>query len=459
MGIAAPDDSTLIVRLGAPTAYFLYLTQFYTPLPVPRPTVEKHGARWTRPENIVNNGPFKLTYWQQNNRFEFGRNPRYWDAAKVRLDKLVGYTDRRSQHLGEPLQGRRVDWNPSGYLPSAFIPYLREYADFRHGDYQGVYFYSMNVTRKPLDNVWVRRALNYAVDRDAIANDLLKKSRNPWGNFTPTGYPGYRHPPGIRFDPAKARECLAKAGYPGGKGLPKISILFNTSEDHRRIAEAIQAMWKRELGDRHRAVEPGVGLVPPGHDVAPVRRRATLVDRRLPRPQHLPRAATSPATATIARGWSDPSLRRDDPRGRERSWIRPRRLDILSRAEALLLADGPVIPIYHYSTNELVKPYVHGIYQTALDIHPLTTCGSTTTGRAAGRAIAERRGPRGGRARRSATGGDAREVIGFLIRRLLLMIPTLWVIATLTFFLIHAAPGGPFQSETRHSRRRPRRSS
>src|SRR5262249_2843220 len=108
-------------------------------------------------------------------------------------------------------------------------------------------FFSINVTRKPLDNVWVRRALNHAVDRDAIANDLLKRSRDPWGDYCPSGYPGYTPPPPIRFDPERARAELAQAGYPGGKGFPKISILFNTSGDPRRIAEAVQAMWKREL--------------------------------------------------------------------------------------------------------------------------------------------------------------------------------------------------------------------
>src|SRR5206468_7855881 len=117
------------------------------------------------------------------------------------------------------------DWCPSGYMPSQFIPYLRDFADFRHGNYQGVYYYTVNVTHKPFDNVWVRRALNFAVDRKAIANDLLKRSREPWGNMTPTGYPGYQQPPGLRYDPARARACLARAGYPDGRGFPKIDIL------------------------------------------------------------------------------------------------------------------------------------------------------------------------------------------------------------------------------------------
>ena len=370
VGIEATDDSTLTVRLAAPTAYFLYLTQFYTCLPVPRWAIEKHGNRWTRPENIVCNGPFRLAWWRQNDHFEFVRNPRYWDAAHVKLDRIMAYPVEDLNTSTKLYKAGVFDWNPSGYIPSQFIPYLRDYADFRHGNYQGIYFYSINVTRKPLDNPWVRRALNYAVDREAIANDLLKRSRDPWGNFTPSGYPGYTHPPAITFDPAKARECLARAGYPGGKGFPKISILFNTSEDHRRIAEAIQAMWKRELSIDVELSNQEWGSYLQAtsalqYDVA---RRSWIGDYLDP---NTFLACYVTGDGNNRTGWSNP---RYDAliRSAAVELDAEKRLAILRDAEALLLEEGPVIPIYHYSTNELVKPYVRGIYQTPLDIHPLT---------------------------------------------------------------------------------------
>jgi ABC-type oligopeptide transport system substrate-binding subunit len=370
VGIVAQDDSTLVVTLGEPTAYFLYLTQFYTYLPVPRQAIARHGNRWTRPAHIVSNGAFTLRYWRQNNRFEFARNPLYWDAANVRLAGIVGYTVDDLNTSTNLYKAGVIDWNPSGYIPSQFIPYLRDYRDFRHGSYQGVYYYSINVTRPPLDNVWVRRALNLAVDRDAIANDLLKRSRAPWGNMTPTGYPGYQHPPGLRYDPAKARECLAKAGYPDGKGFRKISILFNTSEDHRRIAEAIQAMWKNTL---HIEVEltnqewgSYMGAVTGlQYDVA---RRSWIGDYLDP---NTFLSCWITGDGNNRSGWSS---RRYDGliRAAAREIDPARRFEILREAEALLLDEGPTLPVYHYSTNELVKPYVRGIYQTALDIHPLT---------------------------------------------------------------------------------------
>ncbi len=370
VGLEAPDDSTFIVRLAAPVPYFLYLTQFYTCLPVPHWAIEKHGNRWTLPANIVTNGAFTLDYWRQNNRFEFVRNPRYWDAASVKLDRLIGFCIDDLNTSFNLYKSGVIDWCPSGYLPSQFIPYVRGYSDFKHGDYQGVYFYSICVTKPPLNHPDVRRALKLAVDRDAIANDLLKGSRRPWGNFAPSGYPGYQNPPGIRYDPPKAREYLARAGFPDGRGFPKISILINTSEDHRRIAEAIQAMWKRELGIPVEVFNQEWGSYLQAtsalrYDVA---RRSWIGDYLDPN-TFLSCYVTGDGNNRT--GWGNP---RYDRMLREaaKELDPAKRFAILREAEILLLDEGPVIPIYHYSTNELVKPYVRGIYRTPLDIHPLT---------------------------------------------------------------------------------------
>lgn len=369
VGLAAPDDSTFVVQLENPTAYFLYLVQFYTFLPVPRGVIEKWGDRWTRPEHIVSNGPFTLADWRQNAYFRFAKNKRFWNAREVKLDGLMAYTVEDLNTSVNLYKAGVFDWCPSGYLPSQFIPYLREYADFSHGNYQGTYFYSMCVKQKPLDNVWVRRALNAAVDRDAIANDLLKKSREPWGNLVPSGYPGYAKPAGLKFDAAYARECLAKAGYPGGKSFPKISILFNTSEDHRKIAEAIQQMWKNTLGIDVELSnqEWGSYLQATTNLQYQVARRSWIGDYLDPT-TFLQLGLTGDGNNRT--GWSDPHF---DAllRSASKELDAAQRMRTLAAAESLLLADGPFIPIYHYSTNELVKPYVKGIYRTALDVHPL----------------------------------------------------------------------------------------
>ncbi len=370
LGLRAPDDSTFVVTLAHPTAYFLFLTTYYTFMPVPRHIVEAWGTRWTLPEHLVGNGAFRWTWWHQNDHYEFVPNERYWDRANVKLDKVVAYTVDDLNTSTSLYKSGAIDWNPSGNIPSQFLPFLKPYADYRTGRYQGTYFYSLNVTRPPLDDPWARRALNLAIDRVAIARDLLKGSRDPWGGIAPGGYPGYVGARQVTYDPVRARECMARAGFPGGRGFPRIAILFNTSEDHRRIAEAIQAMWKRELGIDVELSSQEWGSYLQAtttlhYDVA---RRSWIGDYLDPNSflQLLVGGDGNNRT-----GWAD--ARYDALLRRAAHTLDPvQRFATLAEAESLALDQSVYLPIYHYSTTELVKPWVQGIYQTALDVHPLT---------------------------------------------------------------------------------------
>ncbi len=370
LGLAAPDDSTFVVTLAQPTAYFLSLTTYYTFMPVPRHIAEAWGVRWTLPEHLVGNGPFRWTWWRQNDHYEFVPSERYWDRARVRLEKIMAYTIDDMNTCTNLYKSGAIDWNPSGYIPSQYLPYMKDYADYRTGRYQGTYFYSINVTRPPLDNLWLRRALLYAIDRDAIARDLLKGSREPWGRIAPAGYPGYAGATPVRYDPERARACLAKAGFPGGKGLRRIAILFNTSEDSRRIGEAVQAMWKRELGiDVELASQEWGSYLQATttlrYDLA---RRSWIGDYLDPNSflQMLVGGDGNNRT-----GFADARFDALIARA-ARTLDRAQRFAVLAEAESLALDQAVFLPIYHYATTELVKPWVRGIYQTALDVHPLT---------------------------------------------------------------------------------------
>jgi len=370
LGLAAPDDSTFRVTLASPTAYFLFLTNYYTFMPVPRHVIEKWGQKWTLPEHLVGNGAFRWTYWRQNDRYEFVPNPRYWDRAHMRLDKVVAYTVDDLNTSVNLYKSGAIDWNPSGYIPSEYLPFLKGYADYRTGKYQGTYFYSVNTTRPPFDQPLVRRALNLAIDRETITRDLLKGTYEPWGRITPQGYPGYWGPRQLPYDPVAARACLARAGYPGGKGFPKFSILFNTSENHRRIAEALQAMWKRDLGIQVELSNQEWGSYLQATTTLhyEVARRSWIGDYLDPN-SFLQMLVTGDGNNRT--GWSN--ARYDALIHEAGRTLNPaKRFATLAEAESLALAVGPFLPIYHYSTTELVKPWVRGIWQTALDVHPLT---------------------------------------------------------------------------------------
>jgi oligopeptide transport system substrate-binding protein len=253
VGVKALDDHTLRIDLVGPTPYLLSLVQHDSWLPVCPTAILKFGAidtrdsRWTRAENYVGNGPFKMKSWYPNDVIEVVRNPLYWDAANVKLNGINFYSIENSNT--EERAFRAGQLHKTGQVPLDKVPsYRRTHPELIRVDpYEGVYFYRINVARKPLDNPKVRLALNLAVDREAIVKNILREDQKPATGYTPPGMGNYQPLNMISYDPARARQLLAEAGYPNGKGFPKFTIHFNTLESHRAIAEAIQQMWKEEL--------------------------------------------------------------------------------------------------------------------------------------------------------------------------------------------------------------------
>ena len=190
------------------------------------------------------------------------KNERYWDKDRVKLGVVDALAVKgETTSLNMYLNGQ-VDW--STQLPVSTIPKLREdFADqFRYGPELTAYFYRLNVTRPELKDPRVRRALAMAIDKAAITERVTRAGETPATNLCPPGMTGYTPPVGAKFDPAGAKKLLAEAGFPGGRGLPTIEILYNDLDAHRTIAETIQQMWKENLGisTELRGLEWGVYL-------------------------------------------------------------------------------------------------------------------------------------------------------------------------------------------------------
>jgi oligopeptide transport system substrate-binding protein len=247
--------------------------------------------------------------------------------------------------------------------------YRRDAPQFLRIDpYLGTYFYRFNTRRPYLDDVRIRRALALAVDRRAIVEKILQGGQTPAGTFTPPGLDGYVPPPGLTTDFAAARQLLVEAGHPGGKGLPPFELLYNNSENHRLIAEAIQEMWRRELGIEVQLVNQEEKVV------LSVRQTG---DYQILRSDWIADYADPSSFLDVWRsdsgnnytGWSNPdydsqlfsAARTVDPVARQA---------LLQKAESLLLEDAPILPIYHYTHVFLIQPSVHGWYPTLLDHHP-----------------------------------------------------------------------------------------
>lgn len=254
VGVRAVDDKTLRLELVGPTPYFLNMLKHYSWFPVHPGTIEAHGGAldltedWTLPANFVGNGPFVLSEWRPNQYIKVTKNPLYWDRDRLRLEAIYFFpieddnTERRMFDSGL--------LHLTSTVPTNDIPVLRErQPDIIHiDDYLGTYFFRFNVTRPPLDDPRVREALTFAIDRQQLVDKVTLGDQKPAHAYVPAGFNGYPSPDRISHDPERARARLAEAGYPGGEGFPTLYLLFNTSEGHRKIAEAIVAMWNETLG-------------------------------------------------------------------------------------------------------------------------------------------------------------------------------------------------------------------
>ncbi len=254
VGVKALDDYTLQVTLEGSTPHFLSMLKHYSFYPVNPKVVEEFGGMtnrqsgWSTVENFVGNGPFQITAWNTNDFLEVERNPYYWDADNVGLNgiRFLPIENLNTEHTA--FQGGRL--HVTYEVPADRIPRLRDANDpaLRIDPYLGSYFYRVNVTREPFNDPRVREALSLAIDRNLIVERVSQGGQTPATGFVPGGISGYPTSDAIAFDPERAKQLLAEAGYPGGEGFPQAEILINTSENHRKIAEAIQAMWRDTLG-------------------------------------------------------------------------------------------------------------------------------------------------------------------------------------------------------------------
>ncbi len=367
VGVEAKDDHTLVVTLAGPTPFFLDLTSFETLMPVHPATVEKHGDKWVKPGNIVCNGPFVLEEWSPRERIVFKPNPKYWNHEIVKLTKLVALPHDNVDTAYNMFLEKEVAWIRTIPLPK--IDEVKQNPDYYATPYLGSYFYRFNVTKPPFDDVKVRKAFSMAVDRVSICRDVVKGGQIPATGFVPPGIHGYEPVSGAGYDRNKARELLAEAGYPGGEGFPEVDLLFNTSESHKTVAEAVAQMLKENLGVT-------VGL-------RNTEWKVYLDEQRSLRYQ-LCRAGwigdyVDPNTfldmfvtdgGNNNTGFSDPEYDRLVAEAAQEGDAK-KRMKILRRIEEILVVEKlPILPIYFYVNQGLLAPKVKGFHHNIRDLHP-----------------------------------------------------------------------------------------
>lgn len=355
VGVKAIDAKTLEVQLKAPAPEFLGLTAFGAFMPVNKKSVSVDESWATQVDSYIGNGPFKMSRWENNPKFEFIKNENYWDKESVQLETLV-YT----------------------YVPVAMTEYnmfLNDQIDF--GDNPplkdvdrliqenvvavapalSTYYYQFNVKVKPFDDPRVRKALSLAIDREYIVKNITQAGQIPAYAFVPYGFPDaesgqdFRKTGGDFFkeDLNDAKQLLTEAGYPEGSDFPPVELLVNDSEGHKQIALALVEMWKENLG---------ITL-----SVKSMEWNAWVQARNTSEFQiirsHREAGYLDGITFVDFASWGNPEFNQIIQETKiERDSIK--RYELLHKAEKLMMEDMVVLPIYFNTNLYYAKPYLKG---------------------------------------------------------------------------------------------------
>lgn len=245
VAIKAVDDYTFEVTLTGPAPYALDMMAHYAFSPLPMHAIEKFGADWIKPGNFVGNGPFVLEDWAPQEKLTVVPNAKYWDKKNVFLSRITFLPiDDNNTAYSKFLAGE-IDWNANP--PLSMLDEIKLRDDYVVTPQVATYYYVFNITRGPLQDVRVRKALNMAIDKQELVDKVMKAGQLPADSIAPV-MAGYTPARGNPYNVEAAKAFLAEAGYPNGKGFPKQTVIYNTSEAHKIVAEYIQQVWKTTLG-------------------------------------------------------------------------------------------------------------------------------------------------------------------------------------------------------------------
>lgn len=369
VGFRVIDDRTFRMDLEYQSPLLLEYMAYHIFYPARQEVVKKDPRGWTaKPETIVCNGPFYLADWKHNSEMTIKKNPYYWDADNVKIDevRMVMIVDTNTSLAA--FKAGKLDFMKDP--PSPLLPQLLKSGEAKVAPTLGTSFSVFNMTKPPFNDVRVRKAFSLAIDRQLIVDKVTLGGQKPAVGFIPYGIPGSTKKKDFRAegkdylpakaDVAQAKKLLAEAGYPDGKGFPKISYKYNMNPLNKSLAEALQAMWKQNLGVEVELMNEEWKVfidtrVQKNYDIA---RHAYLVDFFDPGSLfELWLTGTYENVTGYSNAKYDKLIK-----ATLSEMDHVKRTGYFHEAEKLLMEDAAVLPIYFYSTPYMQSDRVKGIY-------------------------------------------------------------------------------------------------
>ncbi|WP_226376241.1 peptide ABC transporter substrate-binding protein [Pantoea stewartii] len=363
LGVTALDKHRLKVTLSRPVPWFPAMVSNVAFYPVPQRVIEKEGDQWTQPGKLVGNGAYQLDSRVVNEKIVLVRNPRYWDNAHAVLTKVTFLPINEESSATKRYRAGDVDITES--FPKNMYALLKQTlpGQVYTPDQLGTYYYAFNTQQGPTADARVRKALSWSIDRQVIADKVLGTGEKPAWHFTPDVTAGFTPLPALQQQhnqqemDAQARALLAAAGYGPAKPL-KLTLLYNTSESHQKIAIAVASMWKKNLGVdvKLENQEWKTYIDSRNSGRFDVIRASWVGDYNEPstfltlltsgNSSNIPRFKNAEYDAVIAKASMETS---DQARNAD-----------YNRAEQIIAEQAPIAPIYQYTNGRLIKPWVKG---------------------------------------------------------------------------------------------------
>ena len=375
LGVRAADDRTLVVQLEQPAAYFLRLASTWTLYPLPRWAIEQHGDRWTEASNIVTNGPFTLQSWQHDRELVLARNDAYWGTKPTLVRAVLKiFPDEAEEQVVAAYEAGEIDMNSTNIgVSPAYAERLRADAktqsEIHRFPASHTRFIVVNHRKPALNDARVRQALGLVVERERLLRDVLKRPGQPATSLQPEGIAGRQPDLWPKEDVARAKQLLADAGYPDGRGLPELTFTYRSSDVWRTAAQYLQQRWKDTLGVNVRLDSmEWKAFLQWRHEAGWTDRGDLylgdwLSDYEDPNNWYNVLWDSGEDPSQFNGGWKNGEY--DALVRRARALLDPaERTAVYQQAEALLARDYVHLPLYYEQYEVLVKPYVQNYTPT-----------------------------------------------------------------------------------------------
>jgi oligopeptide transport system substrate-binding protein len=374
LGAVVADDGSLVITLERPTPYLLSLLTHPSTFPVHPGSIAEHGTTFTRPENLLSNGAYRLDAWEPGSVLKLIRNEQYWNNAETSIEAVNYHV--LTQEMTELNRYRAGEIDITGSIPPDSFEQVREqYRDQMHiAPYLGVYYYGYNLTKPPFaGNAALRQALSMAIDRETLVEKVTGRGEAPAYSWVPPGVSNY-DPRRLSFADmtqdernAAARRLYRDAGYSEDRPA-QIELRYNTSDTQQRIALAVQSMWRDVLGVETTLINEEFQVL-----LANMREAETT---QVFRSSWIGDYNDAHTFLSVLQGGSPSNMPRfandeyDDLMRRAAEQVDPLARQLyLEEAERVLLGEHAVIPLYFYVSKHLVSPRVRGWGDNVLDYH------------------------------------------------------------------------------------------